>query len=260
MKRILYSLLTCATVVVSCKKETKIKQETIQPNSVSNTVDFIEDIESAHNKSQFLKSNGIKFDIKVEFKGEDRFNAIIVTSTDSKYGVIILDNGNEIFINNNEVYCSPSLAEQKNIKFDAYTWSNFLLFPYQLGNNNQWNLAQSTNDKLNAAKRTNENTTSWAFNKWYILNSNKTTHILQHLVYDVNAINNSGIVNQHTHAIEYLNYKNINQVPIAHKWNFWEWDDQKGLKKKIGTAWISNVEFLPEFKNSFTIPPSFIKK
>lgn len=259
MKRIFYPLLTCITILVSCKKETKIKPETIEQEIVSNTVDFIEDIESAHNKSQFLKNNGIKFDIKVEFKGEDRFNAIIVTSTDSKYGVIILGNGNEIFIDNNQVYCSPSLAEQNNIKFDAYTWSNFLLFPYQLGGNNSWDLIQSTDDKLNAAKRINKNTLH-AFNNWFILNSNKKTHILQHLVYDVNAINNAGASTKNAHAIEYLNYKNINEVPIAHKWYFWEWDDQKGLKKKIGTAWINNIEFLPDFKNNFTIPPRYIKK
>jgi len=41
------------------------------------------------------------------------------------------------------------------------------------------------------------------------------------------------------HAIEYLDYKLVDGIPISHEWKFWAWRTDEGLTDQLGFATIN---------------------
>ena len=55
------------------------------------------------------------------------------------------------------------------------------------------------------------------------------------------------------HAIVYEDYKQVNGVPIAQKWSFYEWSEQDGLTNKLGQADLAGIRFV-EVDSTFFNP------
>jgi hypothetical protein len=51
---------------------------------------------------------------------------------------------------------------------------------------------------------------------------------------------------QRKHAIQYLEYKDVDGIPIATKWIFWAWEDGKGLTDEIGHATLTDIKFVKD--------------
>jgi hypothetical protein len=52
------------------------------------------------------------------------------------------------------------------------------------------------------------------------------------------------------HAIQYLDYKKIDGIPIATKW-VWEWKEGEGLTNSIGKASLTNIKFVTVDEDTF---------
>jgi hypothetical protein len=261
MKKTIITLFVSLLLIVSCKKTEQNKKQ-VQEKSIEKT--FSQKIEIAHKKDAFLKKEAIQFDASIEFGGNQIFNANITVSTTSDIAKITYKNGDEIYINKEKVFVSPSLKDNKGIRFNAYTWSYFFLYPYKLSDTGtKWNdnfKTKETNNIFDVAKLSFEANIGDAPDDWYVVYTDKKTHLLQHVAYIVTLGKTKEAAEADPHAIKYENYKLINGIPFATNWSFYGWNIEKGLSDKIGNAQITNINFVEDFRENFTIPENFIKK
>jgi len=224
--------------------------------------DFVEKAEEAHRKSAFLKKDYLEFDLQLRFGGKERLNAHITVATNSTESIIELQSGETIITRKDEVWCSPGLAQEKSVRFDAYTWTYFFLFPYKLDDpGTKW--SSSAIDSLagssyRTAKLTFEPKTGDAPDDWYITYLDRETNLIRYAAYIVTASRSREEAEEDPHAIEYLDYRTISGIPIAHKWKFWTWREREGLTQILGDANLENFQFLSEEKFDFEIPENYV--
>lgn len=265
MKNI-FLLVLSLIFFLSCKNEVE-KESTITNENAkvieTKTNPFTNAIETAHKKKAFLKNKALQFNIDLTFGGRQILEATISLSTNSEYGLIEMKNGEKIYISNNNVYVSPGLKDDSSVRFSGYTWSYFFLFPYKLNDNGtQWSDYKTSESEsaFNAKKLNFKANTGDAPNDWYVVYSDKTTNVINHAAYIVTLGKTIEEAEKDPHAIQYLDYKNVNGVPFAHNWLFWEWNTKDGLTKQIGNATLSNIKFIDDLTSVFKIPEGYIKK
>ncbi|AXT20117.1 hypothetical protein D7030_03080 [Flavobacteriaceae bacterium AU392] len=264
MKNILIILVIIT--LTGCKKE--VKKDSIPSNEIETVVEskinsHTDLIEIAHKKAIFDISKAIKFDIDLTFGGQQILDATISVSTNSEYSIIEMKNGEKIYIHNDKVFCSPGLKDDPSVRFGAYTWSYFFLFPYKLNDNGtKWSsyTPSESENQFNASKLTFEANIGDAPDDWYVVYSDKNTNIIDHAAYIVTLGKTTEEAEKDPHAIQYLDYKPINDIPFAHNWIFWEWRTEEGLTNKIGSATLSNIQFIDDLKANFKIPDGYIEK
>ncbi|APZ48160.1 hypothetical protein BW723_13240 [Polaribacter reichenbachii] len=264
MKKIIITVFAGLLFIISCKKNVVTTETSNKTKEVIAEKTFAEKIEIAHNKNNFLKQEAIQFDALIEFGGNEIFNANITISTTSDIAKIAYKNGDFMYVDKQNVFVSPSLKDNSGVRFHAYTWSYFFLYPYKLSDHGtKWDdnfKTSEANNSFNTAKLSFEANTGDAPDDWYIVYTNKDNNMLDHVAYIVTAGKTKAEAEADPHAIKYLDYKQIDGVPFATNWEFLEWGLEKGLTKKIGSGKITNIKFVTGFRNSFTIPKDFIKK
>ena len=248
MKKIL--LMLSAVVLFGCN------------NSMEKS-NSIEAIETAHKKEDFLKQKGIQFDIKLIFGGKERLTGRMTLLTNSSKGLIELKDSSMIYFDNQKVYSSPALKNKKGIRFDAYTWSYFFLFPYKLSDPGTiWantEEKQLNGETYNAHKLTFESNVGDAPDDWYLVYADPNSGIINYSAYIVTANKSVEKAEEDPHAIEYLNYSEIDGIPLAHEWKFWGWRAQEGLTKELGSGVISNIQFINDTELLKTVPKHLIE-
>ena len=264
MKKTFITTILGVLLLVGCQKQTKTptNSKEIPEEKVATT--FSEKIEIAHKKNAFLSKEAIQFDAVIEFGGNEIFNATITILTTSDSAKIIYKNGDAIYVDKEDIFVSPNLKDNPGVRFHAYTWSYFFLFPYKLNDQGtKWNFdfkTKETNNVFDTAKLSFEANIGDAPDDWYVVYADKKSNILEHVAYIVTAGKTKEAAEKDPHAIKYSDYKMIDGVPIATNWEFYGWDLEKGLNDKIGNAKITNIQFVQGFKNNFSTPKDFIKK
>jgi len=205
-------------------------------------------IEKAHNMEAFTEHNAISFDITLRFGGSERLNARMTLATNSGAGLITYKDGGKLLFVDDKVFHSPDLAGKRGMRFSAYTWSYFFLFPYKLNDPGTiWSefdgVSTIEGEEFSTSKLEFESGTGDAPDDWYITYADKETNLLRAGAYIVTAGASQEKAEEDPHAIEYLDYKKVDGVPISTKWVFWAWRTGKGLTDKLGDADISNLRF-----------------
>ncbi|AUC84013.1 hypothetical protein CW731_01320 [Polaribacter sp. ALD11] len=261
MKKTIITLFAGLVLTVSCKKSPAATKQ-IEEKPVEKT--FSQKIEVAHKKDAFLTHEAIQFDALIEFGGNEIFDAKVTVSTTSDLAQITYKNGDEIYINKETIFVSPSLKDNPGVRFHAYTWSYFFLFPYKLNDNGtKWNAnfkTKEVNPIFDIAKLTFGANIGDAPDDWYIVYKNKNTHLLEHAAYIVTAGKTKEAAEADPHAIKYQDYKMVDGIPFASNWGYYGWNIETGLADKIGSATITNIKFVEGFRNNFSIPKNFLKK
>ena len=264
MKKTIITLFASLLLIVSCKKApeaTKQVEEKPQP-VVEKT--FSQKIEVAHKKAAFLAKEAVQFNAVIEFGGNEIFNATITVSTSSDIAKITYKNGDEIYVNKENIFVSPSLKDNPGVRFHAYTWSYFFLFPYKLNDegtkwDNNFKTKETTNN-FDIAKLSFEANIGDAPDDWYIVYTDKKTHLLEDVAYIVTAGKTKEAAEADPHAIKYEDYKMVDNIPFATNWGYYGWNIETGLSDKIGSAKITNIHFVEGFRKDFAIPENYIKK
>ncbi len=222
---------------------------------------FVEKTEKAHHKEAFSAKEAIQFDIQLFFGSKERLNATITLLTNSSKGIIEFKNGSKIITDHDKVFYSPDVPSEKSVRFDAYTWSYFFLFPYKMNDGGtiweKYNNTEADHEDFDSQRLTFEAGTGDAPDDWYIVYTNKKTNLIEKAAYIVTAMGNKEKAEKNPHAIKYTNYTEINGIAIATKWSFWEWVSGKGLTKEIGNATLSNIKFISVKENTFTPASGF---
>jgi hypothetical protein len=225
---------------------------------------FTEKIEKGHQKEKFLSKQAIQYDFKLEFGGQERMDAKFTILTNSSQGVIEYKNGAKIIFDKDRVFYSPNIPNEKGVRFDAFTWEYFFLFPYKLTDpGTKWNTydnKEADQDKYLSQKLTFESGTGDAPDDWYVVYADKATNLIEKAAYIVTANGTREEAEKNPHAIQYLEYKEVDGIPIATKWVYWEWKEGEGLTNNIGNASLSNIKFVTVKEDTFKTDSSFKTK
>ncbi|MEQ9261722.1 MAG: DUF6503 family protein [Owenweeksia sp.] len=207
---------------------------------------FAKTLEEAHQKEEFLKKEAIQFDLVLNFGGNERLNGTLTLLTNSSKGRIDYKDGSIIIYDEDKLYFSPEIDAER-VSFTAYTWSYFFLMPYKLTDpGTRW---KDFGDKelkgkmYDVQKLTFDPGTGASPDDWYIVYRDPNTKLLHSAAYIVTAGKSREEAEKDPHAIEYLNYEEIEGIPIATAWNFWAWRSGQGFTKKLGNAQLSRVRF-----------------
>ncbi|SFN75550.1 hypothetical protein SAMN04487989_103212 [Bizionia echini] len=262
---IVLSFMACKndTSKPETKPESSIKtQNTESENNKKEPISFVNAIETAHKKEAFLKEAAVQFELILSFGGNEILNGLATFSTDSSEGKIEMTNGDVIIYKEDQVYYSPSITNTQRIRFNAYTWSYFFLFPYKLSDEGTiWNSYPETQlggEKYSTKKLSFEANTGDAPDDWYVVYANPNSNLVEVAAYIVTAGKTKAEAEADPHAIKYEDFIGIKNIPFARKWTFWEWDSELGLTQQIGEGTIKNITFLNDDK-LFEVPQHFKK-
>lgn len=257
-------------LLVACqgqqKQEDDQKTDTTQQKTTNDLPkpanEFVGKIEETHNKAAFMQKKAIQFDFTLFFGGKKRLNAKFTLLTNSSKGMIEMANGQKVMFDQSKVFHSADMENTKGVRFNAFTWSYFLMFPFKLSDTGtQW--AKYPTDTL--SKQEGDSTTQKAYDvqkltfagatgdspeDWYIVYADKETHQVDIAAYIVTSGKTKEKAESDPHAIEYLNYEKVDGIPVPTQWIFWEWRAEKGLTKKLGEAKVANVKFV-DVKDDF---------
>ena len=259
MPKLSISLLTLSITgfLMSCGsgQSTESKDETPEEQ-----LDYPSLIEKAHSKTEFLGNESISFDFLLMFRGSVRIDGSMTLATNSSKG--ILNKGDDkIIYDGSQVFYSPSIEDSSKVRFDAYTWSYFFLFPYKLNDEGTvWN--DYPNDSLNnelykAQKLTFESGTGDAPDDWYITFAHLESNLLHAAAYIVTYSKDKDAAEEDPHAIVYKDYKEVDGISIAHSWEFYGWRDSLGLTDQLGSATLSNFKFHKNGEVDYSVPQDF---
>lgn len=244
------SVLIIATflIIIGCKS----KEENIA---------FPEVVSKSHHKEEFLQKEAVQFDLKLEFGGTEKMNATFTMLTNSTKGVITYANGAKIIFDKNKVFYSPTVPNEEGVRFDAYTWGYFFLFPFKLSdpgtiwtpfNNQEKDSLNYLTEKLTFTAGTGD-----APDDWYVVYANKTTNLIEKAAYIVTINEGKEAAEKNPHAIQYAAYKEVEGIPIATKWVFWGWKEGQGLTEELGHATLTNIKFVKVSSNYFIAGANF---
>jgi hypothetical protein len=235
MKKIALALTVSILTLVGCKSnEKKLK--------------FTDKVEKAHDKAEFLAQEAVQFNLKLEFGGTERMDAKFTLLTNSTKGVIEYKNGAKIIFDQDKVFFSSTIPNEESVRFDAFTWEYFFLFPYKLNDPgtiwNEYDNKEKDATNYLTEKLTFKSGTGDAPDDWYVVYADKKTNLLEKAAYIVTLKAGKEKAEKNPHAIQYLEYKDVNGIPIATKWVFWAWEDGKGLTDELGYATLTDIKFV----------------
>jgi hypothetical protein len=146
------------------------------------------------------------------------------------------------------VFYAETIPSEASVRFDAFTWAYFFLFPTKLSDPgtiwNSYDNKEKDQENYHAKKLTFKSGTGDAPDDWYVVYADKKTNLLEKAAYIVTLKAGKEEAEKNPHAIQYLDYKEVNGVPLATKWIFWGWKEGKGLTDELGQATLENIKFI----------------
>lgn len=250
---------------ISCQQKTiDDSKEELPANKQPNT--FAQKVEASHHKEAFVAKELIQYDLKLWFGGSMRMDATITMSPDFSRIRMEYENGRTLIYNGDGVYQVGDTTSYKSARFDIFTWPYFFAFPFKLsdpGTNWESSPYSTLGEKpYISQKLTFDNGVGDAPDDWYIAYADTETYRLYAAAYIVTMGRTQDQAEEDPHAISYTDYQEFEGVPIATKWQFWNWRWEKGLEDQLGNAVISNIAFLPMDNTLFelTTPMRKIEK
>ena len=252
LKKFVLLCLSIVLIHISCK-ETNVK--TLQRNhSAAELVtetdhpNFVSDMETAHQKSKLLQNGIVCFNLDMTFGGRNSKRKIFTTPTSSAIRVDRINGASTVMING-EIYSDADSTRWESEKFGVYTYQYFFMAPYKFSDKGTvWTKLDDMEidgENTKRAKLTFESGTGDAPDDWYIIHSDPTTNRVKFLGYIVTGGGSSiEEAEKNAHAVKYSNYKVVDGIPIALKWEFYDYNKDKGLGEKIGEGIINNVEMM----------------
>lgn len=260
-------ILLCAFLWNACgdtpPAPTPEAEPSTSPSEAPPADPLIAPLEAAHQRARFLEREAIQFDLLLRFGGKERINATFTLATNSTQARIQLRDSSEIIVRGNQSYHSPEHPQPARVRFDAYTWSYFFLFPYKLSDpGTQWAVYPDStlNERPYLARKVTFNPgTGDAPDDWYIAYARPDRSLIEVAAYIVTAGQSQEAAEKDPHAIEYLDYTEVDGVPIASRWKFWGWRSTEGLTQELGSAELSNIRFVDPADNFFNPPSNFVE-
>ncbi len=239
-----FYILCCVLLITSCQSEVDSSRD-----KSNLTTPAIQKVDDAHKVTDFYKHECVSFDLKLIFGGKEAFNGTVYTMTNSSAIRLDYKNGKKLLLNNDEIYtyADPIPTRKVSDRFALFTWQYFFMAPYKLADSgtNWEELAAISinNNKHQSQLLTFDQGIGDGPNDYYVIHPDPATHLISHMGYIVTAGSNDlEAAEANAHAISYKDYKNIEGIPISHRWIFSDYTKGLGLGKQIGEATVSNIK------------------
>lgn len=223
-----------------------------------NTPDFVQSINTHHKKEKFKQAGVFTANIELSFGGKQRLNARMLYNTQTQETALFHSDGRSLVFTQDTVWMSPDTTQYPSARFDIFTWSYFMALPYKL-NDKGLEFEIYENNKL-AGKTYNTQHLSFQKNvgdapeDWYILYQDKKSGLLHAAAYIVTLNKTKSKAEEDPHAILYKDFKEVDGIPMASRWEFYSWRKEKGLTQKLGEATLSNLQFVEADEAMFKPP------
>lgn len=251
--------------LISCKQNNTEEKIPVEPdNGIGDgatppkVFSFSENIEEAHNKTAFMMKEAVSFDINLNFGGNTRLEGTVSMTTNSSKVRVDKADGSVIVYDGENVYINPSSTKKEGARFDIFTWQYFFAMPFKLTDpGTVWEeqepkMIDST--KYETAKLSFETNVGDSPDDWYIVYKDLQTNRLKAAAYIVTFGKEQEKAEEDPHAIVYSDYKSFEDVEIATKWSFHNWNSREGFGEKLGEATISNINFFSPETGFFKAP------
>lgn len=239
-------------IITSCK-ESKVKTpkndspETLMVSETDHP-GFVSDMETAHQKSRLSQNEIVCFNLDMTFGSRNTKMKIFTTPNSSAIRVDKKNGASTVMING-DIYTDADSSKWSNEQFGIYTYQYFFMAPYKFSDKGTvWTKLDDMEiegQNTKRAKLTFESGTGDAPDDWYIIHSDPETNQIKYIGYIVTA-GGTAIeeAEKNAHAIKYSDYKLVDGIPIAYRWEFFDYDKDEGLGDKIGEGIINNVEMM----------------
>ncbi|MDX1444676.1 DUF6503 family protein [Lishizhenia sp.] len=249
MKKLLIPITSL--LLFSCSVTTTEKSQTELPL-------FIKEINTHHHYEKFKQAGVFTADIKLTFGGKQRLDAKMIYDTQTQETALLHRDGKALMFTEDTVWLSPDTANYPRARFDIFTWSYFMALPYKL-NDNGIQLEEYAKSNLggknyNAQRLTFGENIGDAPDDWYILYQDQKSGLLHAAAYIVSLGKDQKTAEEDPHAIVYKKYVDVDGIPMATSWEFYAWDKEKGLTKKLGEATLSKLQFVERTDDIFQVP------
>jgi len=249
----------------ACKQNNSEEKIPVEPdNGIGNgaqppqALSFSENIEEAHNKPAFMMNEAVSFDINLEFGGNTRLEGNVKMTTNSSKVRLDKANRTSVVYDGEQVYIFPDTAKKEGARFDIFTWQYFFAMPFKLTDpGTVWEQQEQKmldSLKYDTAKLSFKSNIGDSPDDWYVVYKDPATSRLKAAAYIVTFNSEQEKAEEDPHAIVYSDYQIIDDVAIATKWSFHNWNAEDGIGKKLGEASISNVKFFSPEKTLFEAP------
>jgi len=223
---------------------------------------FAQPLEEAHGAAKYLKRDALRFEFAMRF-GDHTLLAEVVMKTDMSLVKMQTDDNKRVVYDGEYAYLTPGDAEWDNPRFDVLTWPYFLTAPFKLADKgtNIEELGAETflNRPMQKARLTFEEGVGDSPDDWYVLYRDDSTNLLRGMVYIVTFSREQEEAEKNPHAVTYHLFTEIDGVTFPTEMKFWDWTDEAGLGKQLGTARIGNFRFMTSNKLTFGIPLGYKK-
>ena len=232
---------------VSCDSGDEPKVSESNDYNSHSSPQFSVSVQKAHSFKKFRELKTVSFDLQLFFGGKERLLGEINLLTDGTKGEYKLSNGERIFFSQDSVYINSKYSNPGRARFAAYTWSYFFLMPYKLNDPGtiweNYNDSTLNGDTFKTGKLSFKAGTGDAPDDWYIVYADPESMLMKTAAYIVTAGKSQDEAEKDPHAIQYSQYKEINEIPMAHRWDFYSWRKDSGLTDTLGYAILKNIQF-----------------
>jgi hypothetical protein len=248
-------VLFCLSIVlihISCKENNVkplLNSSTVNKLvSETNHPSFVSDIKIAHQKSRLLNNGIVCFNLDLTFGSNNSKKKIFTTPTSSAIRIDKINGASTVMIDG-DIFTDADSTKWASEKFGIYTYQYFFMAPYKFSDKGTvWNKLDDMvidGENTKRAKLTFESGIGDAPDDWYIIHSDPNTNRVKYIGYIVTG-GGTPIeeAEKNAHVVKYSDYQLIDGVPIAFKWEFYDYNKEKGLGDKIGEGIINNVEMM----------------
>jgi len=253
--KISYIFIFSALWLVACKNNTATDIPIEDTTVITNHPLYVEAMESAHKKKEFLKKESICFNLELQFGKSKSVQKIFTTPNSSAIRVEKKD-GTVTVVNNGRIFTNAEQEKWPNEQFGVYTYQYFFMLPYKLSDEGtKWTkLENITMDgtSYECAELSFTDGTGDAPDDWYTVHPNPETNLIDIVGYIVTGGSRTvEEAEKNAHAIMYKKYQITDGVPISRQWEFYEYNKSDGISDKIGEATLKNVIFMDNIDNTY---------
>jgi hypothetical protein len=245
-------LLLISVLFIQCNTSKKTDQASEKIELTDVKSDGRKMLELGHKRDAFLQNEALRFNFELTFRGKIRAKVTEYISTTTDYIRYDYTDGKQLVFDGKDVVLSPDSAEINSARFDIFTWSYFFALPYKLTDpGTHWKeLEDKTVNGVtyDVGKLTFGENVGDAPDDWYIIYSDKNTHLIKAAAYIVTYSKDAETAAQNPHAIVYNNYTQMNGIPLSNDWSFHNWNDSIGWTDTLGSAMLTDFKFLERNK------------
>jgi len=201
---------------------------------------FIRETEAAHGSTEWNRKNGVQAILEVEFEGRDSFRGDLLMNPRATQVRLTREDGAVAVYDGRTVWVQPNTADWDEARADLIGWAYWWALPHKLQDpgvrleplgQEEWE-----GKTYDVATLSFDEGVGDTPGDRYRLYQDPTTGRLEVVV-----VLPEGQADGW--ALRYEDFREIEEIPIPHRWQFFRWSPQTGLGEPVGEASLQDVHF-----------------